>query len=50
MMEKTNLRPLSKKEMAQIVGGEWVNINGKFYWLPVVKEEDSYRNAIFLVE
>lgn len=45
-MEKTNLKPLSEKEMSQIVGGKWVIINGKVYWLPAVTEETKGRDVI----
>lgn len=43
-MDKMDFKPLSEKEMSQIIGGKWVEINGKFYWLPAVTEEakDKY--------
>lgn len=49
-MEKTNLKPLGEKEMAQLVGGKWVEINGKFYWLATVKGETGDKEAMLLSE
>lgn len=32
-MDKTNLRALTEKEMLQIVGGKWVEVEGQWIWV-----------------
>lgn len=41
MINKENLKPLSEKEMSQLVGGVWIKKNGEWIWVSV-KDENEY--------
>lgn len=43
-MDKTNLKPLSKKEMLQLVGGEWIKIAGQWVWVSEERNESDRTN------
>lgn len=38
-MNKTNLRALTEKEMSQIVGGKWINVEGRWIWVSAKEEK-----------
>lgn len=40
-MNKANLKPLSEKEMSQLVGGKWLKIEGKWIWVSEQKVESQ---------
>lgn len=43
-MDKTNLKLLSEKEMSQLVGGKWVEFEGRWVWISEERNESDRTN------
>lgn len=44
IMDKTNLKLLSEKEMSQLVGGKWVEFEGRWVWISEERNESDRTN------